>query len=176
MQYLEEFMNCGSFKLLHRHVVANDNVFIGQCLLESVLSETFTSKEGHRTTIRRANRRRLGSIYVRTNGRSIDFRLGHKSSVVKNHDRSGGQHLGANLLLLVTSTARKITCVQPLGHRLPFLRRGWKDEFRCRRDRRTSWAISPSPDCVTSSATTPFPLFSFMVAIPTKKKDALGST
>ena len=41
---------------------------------------------------------------------------------------------------------------------------------------RRVWAISSSPDYVTSSPTTPFPLFSFMVAIPTKKKDALGST
>ena len=84
-------MNCGSFKLLHKHVVANGNVFISHRLLESVLGETFTSKEGHWTTVKRANRRRLGWIYVRTGGRSIDFRLGHRSSMVKNDDRSGGR-------------------------------------------------------------------------------------
>ena len=138
LQYLEEVMNCGSFKLLHKHVVANGNVFISHRLLESVLGETFTSKEGHWTTVKRANRRRLGRIYVRTGWRSIDFRLGHRSSMVKNHDRSGGRCWGVNLLLLITSIAGKITCVQPLGHRLPLFRRGWREEFRCGQDRKTS--------------------------------------
>ena len=42
-KYLEEIMNGGPFKLLHGYVIANNNVLICHCLLESLPSKTLTS-------------------------------------------------------------------------------------------------------------------------------------
>lgn len=91
LKHLKEVRNYGLFEFLHGHVIENGNVCICHCLLESIPSKAFTSKEGHWATVRRTQRRRLGLVSIKTHEKGVSSGLGHRYKKVKNHNRSDGR-------------------------------------------------------------------------------------
>ena len=64
-KYLEEIMNCRTFKFLHRHVIAYSNILIKYNLLEPFPSKAFTLEKSYRGTTKRFGQggfRRIGRV------------------------------------------------------------------------------------------------------------------
>lgn len=124
MQYLEEVMNSGSFKLLLGHIVANGDNFISERLVEFLPNQIFAFKESHRASVSRLRR-----VNTRMSKSSTSSRLGHGCGVVKNHDRRNGHRQMVNLLLLIALTTRKASSIHLLGYCLLPLQQSKRDEL-----------------------------------------------
>lgn len=130
------------FEFLDSHIVAYGDVLISHHLLEPIPSQVLAPQKSHGTIVKkRGFERRVGRIYIGTREGSInlrDHKFSSRSSMVKNHDRSGGWRLKVKFLLLITSIARKVTHVQFLRHSLPLFLRDQRDELQYEQSRWTS--------------------------------------